>query len=402
MPADRYVLLSSAPTLNWGHKTVSQPQLKGQQLDYSRGKGLGGSTAINFCCWVIGPREDFDEWADRVGDEAWSWKNVKERFKKIESYHVEVPEGHTFLKPKAEGQFFPFFPRRCWYVVLMGVLDHGTNGPLHVSYAAEFEKGLEDVFIAAEEVGLGVNPDVNSGNPIGMGMGAATMYQGRRTTAASYLSNAPPNLTIAVDSTVAKVLMSGKKATGIKTIDRREYCAKKDVVLSGGPLNSPQLLMLSGIGPADELQKHGIPIVHDLPDVGKHLQDHCFATATLLQQPGTNDRHAFESDAQAVAAARAQYAKDRSGLMSHMNCGTPMGWFKNDKILETEQFRALDRHIQEHMRKPTVPMWEIVTHIPPVYTGDYQLKPTDAYVTFLAFNMSKYIWLLADRFDALC
>jgi choline dehydrogenase-like flavoprotein len=128
-----------------------------------------------------------------------------------------------------------------------------------LSYATKFEKGLEDVFIAAEEVGMGVNPDVNSGNPIGMGMGAACMYQGARTTAAAYLENAPSNLTVAVNSTVAKVILSGKKAKGIKTIDSKEYHAKKDVILSGGALNSPQLLMLSGIGPADELQKHGIP-----------------------------------------------------------------------------------------------------------------------------------------------
>ena len=237
-------------------------------------------------------------------------------------------------------------------------LDHGTSGPLHLSYATTFEKGLEDVFIAAEELGMGVNSDVNSGNPIGMGMGAACMYQGSRTTASSYLENAPSNLTIAVNSTVAKVIMSGKKAKGIKTIDGREYFAKTDVILSGGALNSPQLLMLSGIGPADELQKHGIPIVHDLPNVGKHLQDHCFATATLLQNPGTNDRMVFETDEKAVAAARARHTKDKSGIMSEMYCSTPMGWFKNDAVIRSEEYRALDQRTQDHILKPTVPIFE--------------------------------------------
>ena len=265
-----------------------------------------------------------------------------------------------------------------------------------MSYATKFEKGLEDVFIAAEEVGMGVNPDVNSGNPIGMGMGAACMYQGTRTTAAAYLENAPSNLTIAVNSTVAKVILSDKKAKGIKTIDGKEYYAKKDVILSGGALNSPQLLMLSGIGPADELQKHGIPIIYELPDVGKHLQDHCFATATLLQKPGTNDRMTFETNEKAVAAARAQHAKDKSGLMSEMYCATPMGWFKNDKIFETAEYKALDKRTQEHMKKPTVPIFEITTHTPPLFTGDYELKPTDCYLTALGFVMSEYFQLFFE------
>jgi choline dehydrogenase-like flavoprotein len=144
------------------------------------------------------------------------------------------------------------------------------------------------------------------------------MYQGARTTAAAYLKDAPSNLTIAVNSAVANVILDGKKARGIKTIQGKEYFAKKDVILSAGALQSPQLLMLSGIGPADDLKKHGIEVIHELPDVGKHLQDHCFATATLLQKPGTNDRMTFETDEQAVAAARAQHTADKTGIMSEL------------------------------------------------------------------------------------
>lgn len=85
---------------------MPQKHLKGQEIDYSRGKGLGGSSVINFACWVIGPDEDFDEWARKVGDDAWSWKNVKERFKKIENCHIEIQEElKVFINPKAEGEF---------------------------------------------------------------------------------------------------------------------------------------------------------------------------------------------------------------------------------------------------------------------------------------------------------
>jgi choline dehydrogenase-like flavoprotein len=244
---------------------------------------------------------------------------------------------------------------------ILNMIDHGTNGKLHLSYASKWEKGLEDVFQAAEQVGLGVNPDVNSGNPIGMGIGAACMYQGSRTTAAAYLEDAPSNLTIITNASVAKVLVTGKKATGIKTIDGREFTATKDVILSGGALNTPQLLMLSGIGPYEELNKHGIPIVHELPEVGQNLQDHCFSTATLLQKSGTNERMAFETNTQGLAAAKAQHAKDKTGLMAEMYCGTPMGWFKNEAVFNSEEFKALDKNIREHMNKPTVPVYEIAT-----------------------------------------
>jgi choline dehydrogenase-like flavoprotein len=239
--------------------------------------------------------------------------------------------------------------------------DHGTNGPLHVSYAEQWEKGLTDVFKAAEEIGLGINPDVNSGNPIGMGLGAGCMYRGLRTTASAYLESAPSNLTIMLSSPVAKVLMSGNQARGVKTIDGRDIYAKNDVILSGGALNSPQLLMLSGIGPLAELKKHNIPVIHALEEVGKNMQDHCFSTATLLQKSGTNDRMAFETNADAVAAARAQHSKDKSGIMSSMYCSTPMGWFKNDAVLASKEFEALDKHTQEHLKKPTIPIFEITT-----------------------------------------
>ena len=111
--------------------------------------------------------------------------------------------------------------------------DHGTSGPLHLSYADPWEKGLTDVFKAAEETGMGVNPDVNSGNPIGMGLGAACMYNGCRTTAAAYLEDAPSNLTILLNSPVAKLLLDGNKATGVISIAGNEFHAKRDVILSG-------------------------------------------------------------------------------------------------------------------------------------------------------------------------
>ncbi|KAJ8061383.1 hypothetical protein OCU04_010439 [Sclerotinia nivalis] len=293
--AERFTLFGTQPSFNWGYKTEPCKHLAGQQIDYSRGKGIGGSTAINFSCWMIGGAEDYDAWAEKVDDDTWSWVNVKERFKKIEHYHDEVPDQYRELvNPKPE--------------------DHGTS--------------------AAKQAGLPLNTDVNPGNPIGMGMGSSCMHEGLRTTASSYLPLMGPRFETILNAPVAKILFDGKRTKGIRTIDGREYYANKDVILSAGALNSPQLLMLSGIGPASELQKHNIPIVKDPPQVGKNLQDHSFITTSLLLKEGSNDRMEFEMNEEMKKTAKEGWTKEKSGKLAELYCGAPMGWFRNDRALE--------------------------------------------------------------------
>jgi choline dehydrogenase-like flavoprotein len=103
-PAERYSLAFTQPSLDWGYQTIPQTQLTGQKVPYARGKGLGGSSAMNFCCWLIGSNEDFNEWANIVGDEAWNWENVKERFKKIEGLDTTVPDDYKkYISPQSKG-----------------------------------------------------------------------------------------------------------------------------------------------------------------------------------------------------------------------------------------------------------------------------------------------------------
>lgn len=118
--------------------------------------------------------------------------------------------------------------------------------------------------------------------------------------------------------------------------------------------------MLSGIGPASELQKHGIEVKLDMPEVGQNLQDHCFSTATLLRQPGTDDRSEYEKNAE-IARKKWLEEKDKSGLMGTMHCSVPMGWFKSTEVLESEEFKALDQNTRDHVSKPTVPIFEVAT-----------------------------------------
>jgi len=188
------------------------------------------------------------------------------------------------------------------------------------------------------------------------------MYKGARTTASAFLQDAPENLTIKLNSPIAKVLLSSSKvATGVQTIDGRAYHAKNEVILSAGALNTPQILMLSGIGPSDELAKHNIPLLHEMPEVGQNLQDHAFCGAAIITKPGTEGRMAYETDPEAQKAARAQHKKDQTGLLNTLYCSCPMGYFKNDAIVASKEFTELDAYTQEHLKKPTVPLFEITT-----------------------------------------
>lgn len=105
VPADRFLLAFTQPNLNWGYQTEPQTHLQGQRINYARGKGLGGSTAINFFAWIIGADEDFNHWAKLVDDEEYDWSHVKKTFKLIESYHVDVPDSQcSYIDPKSEGR----------------------------------------------------------------------------------------------------------------------------------------------------------------------------------------------------------------------------------------------------------------------------------------------------------
>ncbi|RDW88356.1 hypothetical protein BP6252_00388 [Coleophoma cylindrospora] len=369
-PADRFSLAFDEPSLNWQYKTEPQSQLKGQQIDYSRGKGLGGSSAINFCAWLIGGEEEFNEWARLVGDDAFDWKHTKERLKKIEHCHQEIPATYQkYVNPKVE--------------------DHGTAGALHLAYGENWEPNIVNTFQAAEQCNMPLNPDINSGNPIGFGMAPACIYDGRRHSASSaYLSDHPPNMTILLNSMVDKILFSGSTAIGVRTTTGLKFYARKETILCGGAINSPQLLMLSGVGPSEALRQHDIPVIQDLQQVGKNLQDHCFAACTLLQKPWTNERTAFEYNGEAKRAAKVKDKMDGTNTMSMTYSPVPMGWFKRDSIYDSSEFMALSKATQEFLLKPTVGLFEISTHAPLLFKGDYSPQPNDRFFTAMAYVMN--------------
>jgi choline dehydrogenase len=235
--------------VNWDYSTVAEPQLNHRALWWPRGKVLGGSSSINAMCYIRGVAGDYDDWA-AAGAEGWHWENALPYFRKSETNQ----RGGDAL--------------------------HGDDGPLSVS-DLRYTNPLSQVFIdAAHQHGLPVNGDFNGPEQHGVGFYQVTQRDGARcSSAAAYLTPIKdrPNLTVHTGALVSRITFEGRRASGVTYSMRGRAFhqpAGREVILSGGAINSPQVLMLSGIGPADELRKHKIDVVQDSPSVGENLQDH--------------------------------------------------------------------------------------------------------------------------------
>lgn len=183
-----------------------------------------------------------------------------------------------------------------------------------------------------------------------MGIGTACIYKGTRVTSASaYLSSPPSNLAVVTNALVKQVMFEQDVAVGLKIASGARFMARKEVIISGGAINSPQLLLLSGLGPEQELRKHGIPRVLDLPQVGRNLQDHCFSTAGIVIKKG----HATTAPPLPQSPS-------------------PMGWFQSPAVLGSREFQVLPLPMQTYLRRPLIPNWELAAHTP--FFGDVEVS----------------------------
>jgi choline dehydrogenase-like flavoprotein len=234
---------------NWAYQTVPQPGLNGRRGYQPRGKVLGGSSSINAMIYARGHRSDYDRWA-AAGNRGWSWEEVLPYFLRAEDNQV------------------------------FGAPHHGRGGPLTVSALRTGNPVAEAFVQAGEQCGHPRNADFNGAEQEGVGHYQVTQRDGLRCSASkAYLDpvRGRSNLEIATGAHATRVLFEGRRAVGVEYLraGRREVVrARREVILSGGAFGSPQLLMLSGVGPADELARHGIAVVHALPGVGANLQDH--------------------------------------------------------------------------------------------------------------------------------
>lgn len=222
--------------LNWGYKTTPQEHCNGRELDYSRGKGLGGSSAINFGVYSVGARDDYDEWASAVDDDTFGWKEMQTRFKNLETFNggVTLPENKKYANSVAS--------------------DHGNSGDLRVGYAEDWERDLSLSLNAFEAAGHKLNLDHNSGNPLGMAATINSAYKGKRTTAVDLLSGAPDNLVVVTDSPVQRILLQGKKAVGVET--QGKQCRSHSVHLPFTSSDVDHRLRFSGCDSLRGLTRH--------------------------------------------------------------------------------------------------------------------------------------------------
>lgn len=255
-PAGVVAMLPGRPKINnYAFQTVPQPGLNGRRGYQPRGKCLGGSSAINAMLYVRGHRSDYDDWG-RLGCPGWSFDEVLPYFRRAECNE----RGESAL--------------------------HGGSGPLHVSEQQSPRPVTEAFIRAGMECGLPRNDDFNGPEQEGVGLYQVTQFHGgakngeRCSAAAAYLHpvmGSRPNLHVMTDTQALRVLLEGRRAVGVEVRRGGEIeriGARREVALCGGAFNSPQLLMLSGIGDPGALVRHGIAVQHVLPGVGQNLQDH--------------------------------------------------------------------------------------------------------------------------------
>jgi choline dehydrogenase len=285
-----FAKLTAGP-YQWGF--VSQPQVHcdGRQIPLAQGKVLGGGGSINAQVFTRGVPQDYDEWAGVYGCEGWSAKEVRQYFVRS--------EGNERLSGPS----------------------HGADGPLGVSDPVN-PHPLSKAFVrAGQEFGLPYNSDFNGEDQWGVGLYQTTTRDSRRCSAAvAYLRPARkrPNLVVRTAVMVKRVVIEGKRATGVETIEDgqvKSYHARREVIVSGGAFGSPKILQMSGVGDPEDLKSADIATVHALPGVGRNLQDHCDLDVIYeLKHYQSMDR--FQRPLPATAVAGLQYAAFRRGPLA--------------------------------------------------------------------------------------
>jgi choline dehydrogenase len=247
--------------VDWNCSTEKEPHLNGRRLYWPRGKMLGGSSSMNAMIYMRGNHLDYDHWKN-LGNDGWGFRDVLPYFKKSENQERGASE------------------------------YHGSGGPLNVADLRYVNPLTRAFLAAASEIGIVANPDFNGATQDGAGLNQVTQKNGRRHSAAdAYLKPARgrPNLHVGMCAHATRILFERNRATGVAYLRDgvvSEARAAREVILAAGTIHSPQLLLLTGIGPADELKRAGIQPLLDLPGVGKNLQDHpMVSVGYLCKQP---------------------------------------------------------------------------------------------------------------------
>ena len=257
-----FSLMSENKKTNWCFETIPQQPLNGRRGYQPRGRVLGGSSSVNAMIYIRGTPADYDRWAE-AGATGWSYQDVLPYFKRSQD------------QARGEDEF------------------HGTGGPLAVT-DLRYKNPLSHMFVdAARQLDMPANDDFNGDSQEGVGFYQVTQREGRRcSSAVAYLApvSSRSNLEVVTGAQVETLVIEWKRAVGVtfhRGARKMTLRANREVLLSAGALQSPQLLMLSGIGPADDLKERGIEVVHDSPEVGENLQDHF--DYTVIRRASSSD-----------------------------------------------------------------------------------------------------------------
>lgn len=303
------------PKTDWMYTTEPDPGLNGRAINYPRGKGLGGSSSINGLLYVRGQKQDYDGWR-QMGNSGWGWDDVKPIFKRAEGTKLGTSE------------------------------DRGRDGPLSVSASDVTRQVADDWIEAAVNAGYKRAADYNSEDQEGVSYFQLTTRNGRRcSSAVAYLNPARSrqNLTILTHCPVEHLTFDGKTCTGLVAHYKGKSTtlkARREVILSAGALASPQILMVSGIGDANDLKPHGIEVRHELKGVSKNLQDHLQARPVYKVNVPTINTETNSIIKQAMIGL--QYLLTRKGAMT-MAASLGTGFLKTRPDLETPDIQF---HIQ--------------------------------------------------------
>jgi choline dehydrogenase-like flavoprotein len=325
MPVGVAALVPRRMKNNYGYETEPQPGLAGRRGYQPRGRGFGGSSAINAMIYTRGHPLDYDEWA-QLGCTGWSFADVLPYFLRAE----DNSRGASAL--------------------------HGAGGPLGVSDLCERNPVAERFVRAALEAGFRPNDDFNGPDQEGVGFYQVTQRGGERCTVArAYLyGHARPNLHLIADATVLRVTFDGARASGVEVarggqIER--IAARAEVILAAGAFNTPQLLMCSGVGPADQLRAHGIAVQHDAPEVGRNLIDHIDFTYNKRVHTSETIGYSLRGIAKMVPGL-ARYFGARRGMFTS-NVAEAGGFIKSRPGLDRPdlQLHFCTALVDDHSRK---------------------------------------------------
>jgi len=313
---------------NWNFNTVPQPGLNGRRGFQPRGKVMGGSSSVNAMVYTRGNQLDYEHWAE-LGNPGWSFKDVLPLFKRSEN-------------------------NECF-----GADDYrGTGGPLNVTYLRS-PSPINDAFLAAcTEQGLPQTRDYNGASQFGCSPAQVTQKNGERCSAAkAYITPhlTRPNLSVITQAHTQRILLEGKSAVGaefLKEGQTQQVKARREVILSGGAYGSPQLLMLSGIGPAAHLRQHGIHVAHDLPGVGQNLHDHVTAVLIYRTQRKESTFGISWSGLAKIVRSIFEWRKQRKGIITS-NVAESQAFLFADKTEKSPdiQLALCTGIVDDHTRK---------------------------------------------------